>query len=242
MAEWCGRRRESAAAREQLGSDCARPEGRSADQSGDQMDEPRQSQPHPLIQQLARYRPPVGYRDGMTLKLRLKGPICDVDRNGAGIYAVAVEAALIRSRGVKFIECKIDSEGGSVHEAQLIHDMLVHSDCEVHTIAGDVCASAAMVVFLAGDFRQAESARTRLLMHCAEIAPADRTLPRWTAQKHMAIAHSLQVRNHEVIDIYARRTGVARSMFEREMSTENPLPLGIAQSWRIVHCIVGEER
>jgi ATP-dependent protease ClpP protease subunit len=116
-----------------------------------------------------------------------------VAHHGGGIFASAVEAALIRSRGVRRVECRINSPGGALKDALSIFDMLRAGPFDfIHTIAEDVCASAATLILLAGDFRQAASHKSAFLLHRASISPPAGTLnQRWTSKKHQAYAARL---------------------------------------------------
>lgn len=156
-----------------------------------------------------------------------------------GFDATMVKAALESHRSAEFVEVDITSDGGSTKEAFAIYSALKDHPGYVVTRADKVCASAATIVLAAGNHREAYPG-TKLLLHRAEIVPPSRS--RWTASLHLRRAESLKRTDAKILDIYAACAPAARELFQREMDTESFLPLGVAKSWGLIHCMAGEAR
>ena len=106
------------------------------------------------------------------------------------------------------------------------------------------CDSAATLILMAGDFRQAASVETHLLLHCADIDPDAEYRnrpPRWTAERHLSSARAIKKWDRKLVNMYAERATASANFFERELQTETRLPIAIARSWGVIHCLVGEE-
>jgi ATP-dependent protease ClpP protease subunit len=178
--------------------------------------------------------PRFAERDSDTLRLALTGRIGDPKQ---GFTAEQVKAALRSHRRVDFIEIEINSDGGSTPDAFAIHEALKAHPAFVITRADEMCASAATIVLTAGDHREAYPG-TKLLLHRAEIVPPSNA--RWTASAHKQRAESLRRTDARIAAVYSACAGGNRPLFEREMESETFLPLGIAKSWGLIHCLAGE--
>lgn len=189
------------------------------------------------IQQLALLRPTAGYRDGDTLRLNLCGEIGETNRSGEGIYAIAVEAVLARHRSAHRIECRINSPGGYVREAEKIYSLLRSDGRFVRTIAGNTCASAAVLILAAGNFRQAKPT-SRLLLHRAAISAGT---GRWTADRHKASARALDDCDRKIVALLTERTRATPEQIRAEISSESPMSIAMARRWGLIDCLEGEE-
>jgi ATP-dependent protease ClpP protease subunit len=154
-----------------------------------------------------------------------------------GILADHVRAALALYPRASHIEVTINSPGGTVKDAFEIYKMLRAHGAYITTIADDLCASAATIILMAGDLRQAWP-ESRLKIHCA--ATPETLLKRWTAAALRRHAEITEMVDQRILEIYTTRCG-SRAFFERELSTEDYLPHIAARAFGVIHCYVGEE-
>jgi ATP-dependent protease ClpP protease subunit len=190
------------------------------------------------IHALARSMPRVHRRDGETLRINLRGPIVNDGSREKGISLVPIEAALISNRGAAHVEVTISSPGGNLLVAQRIVAALDRHDGFKTIIAAGDCSSAATLILMAGDFRQATPG-TRLLFHGADAPPRDRA--RWTAERHLTYARVLQRANKQIVQLYAKRTGRPTSVFANEIKNEKSMSLNRAMDLGVIDCLDGEE-
>jgi len=130
----------------------------------------------------------------------------------------------------------IDSLGGQLEPAQAIYGALRARSGRVCTRALSACASAATVILLAGDWREALSG-SLFMIHQVEVAPnAD---ARWTAAKHRRTADIVAAYDTDLVRLYAGRTGVSESRFRAEMSRERGMTAATAKSFGLIHHALG---
>lgn len=190
---------------------------------------------------LARLRPPVrpaGSRWANTFRLDLRGRILSWGQREEGICADAVIAGLDKNINADRVLVNIESEGGSVRAAQEIYSALRNHPGHKIVNATGICASAATLILMSGDFRTADL-RTRFLIHEPERCPDKGE--RWTAAKHARIADQIKACTEALAKIYAERTGKNVEIFKREMQNENDMDLAKAKRLGLIHCLAGEE-
>lgn len=183
---------------------------------------------------------PAARRRGRTLYLDLEGPVGST-HCGKGIYADTVLRALRNNADAVRIEIEIDSIGGNAQEAIAIYEGLVKHPARVTVTAGKECSSAATIILMAGDRREAYP-YSKLLVHGVAIEP-NKALGatgggRWTAGKFRTIADVADATDRRLIDIYVERTRAPRAFFERELRTEQFLPLATAERMGVIHSLV----
>ncbi|MDO8398906.1 MAG: ATP-dependent Clp protease proteolytic subunit [Bradyrhizobium sp.] len=187
---------------------------------------------------MARYLPKVHRRDGDTLRLTLQGRVGPRPGEKKGISSIAVEAALLAHRRAPHVEVRITSPGGNVYDAEKVVAALDRHPGYITTIADGECCSAATLILMAGDFRQATHG-TKLLFHAVEIPPEKGG--RWTREKHLTIAALLQREDQKLVDLYAARTGRSAEMFAKEIRNERLMSLNRAADLGVIDCLEGEE-
>lgn len=176
-------------------------------------------------------------RIGCDLFLNIRGLILGAAGTEKGIKLQDVERALADNRRADRIFVRIDSEGGSVDAAEGIRSALRHHGAYVTAIADEVCASAATLILMAGDFRLAAPG-SLILLHQASVDASTR----WTADQHRRVAQKLDRANAVLTAAYARTTGKPLGEFRKEIANERPMPLSRARSLNVIHCLEGEER
>jgi ATP-dependent protease ClpP protease subunit len=181
--------------------------------------------------------PQIHRRIGCDLFLNIRGPIDAPEVSEQGVRLQDVERALSENRRADRIFVRITSRGGSVNAAEGIRNALRDHGGYVTTIADEVCASAATIVLMAGDFRIA-SPGSHILLHQASLDPRTR----WTADKHRRIAQKLDHANAALTAAYARATGKPIEEFKKEIANERPMPLSRARALNLIHCMEGQER
>ncbi len=184
-------------------------------------------------------RPKIGRRIANSLHLDLRGPLRFTGDRRAGIDAPAVVAALKEHRTASRIYITINSEGGSLDAARSIYAALRQHPGFKVTNAEEICASAATIMFLAGDFRTCEP-NTRFLLHAPE-ALIDKE-ERWTAAKHARAAKQLKSATDMLINLYAERTGRDARCFSQEILHEDVFGVSRAKRLGLIQCLTGEER
>jgi len=177
---------------------------------------------------------------GGDLFLNIRGPIVAEGSERKAVKFSDVERALAANRRADHIFVRITSEGGSVDAAEGMRAALRSHGGYVTTIADEVCASAATLILMAGDFRLAAQASCFILLHQASVDPYSRY--RWTAEKHRRIAQKLERANATLTAAYARATGKPTEEFKKEIANERPMPLSRARSLNVIHCLEGQER
>jgi ATP-dependent protease ClpP protease subunit len=173
---------------------------------------------------------------GSDLFLNINGEILGAARDVQGVTVRQVEEILAANRRADRILVRINSIGGSLDHADAIRGALRGHGAYVTTTADQVCASAATLILMAGDFRTA-SAGTLLLFHEASIDAN----ARWTAQKHRRIAQKLDRANARMTAAYAQATGKPVQRFQQEITNEQPMMLSRARTLNLIHCLEGEE-
>lgn len=181
--------------------------------------------------------PQIHRRIGCDLFLNIRGPIVGAAGTESGIKLQDVEHALAANRRADRIFVRITSEGGSVDAAEGIRSAVRKHGAYVTTIADDVCASAATLILMAGDFRLA-SQGSFILLHQASVDASTR----WTADKHRRVAQRLDRANAVLTAAYARATGKPIEEFKKEIANEQPMSLSRARALNIIHCLEGQER
>ncbi|MFK4726426.1 ATP-dependent protease ClpP protease subunit [Bradyrhizobium niftali] len=173
-----------------------------------------------------------------VLDLDLRGRILNSGESGAGISAFSVQYALQAFPRAHEVRVRICSEGGSLLQSERVYVGLRQHGAHITTIADRQCSSAATVILMAGDLRQA-TAGTQLLLHAPEVSPP--TEGRWTAREHMRAGNYLHEWSEALIDLYADRTGQPRGIFTDEIGNERPMYTPRAKSLGVIHCLEGEE-
>jgi ATP-dependent Clp protease protease subunit len=136
-----------------------------------------------------------------------------MDWFGDGITAKSFEKELKALGAVDELEIRINSEGGSVHDARAIYNLLnVHkARKEVHI--DSLAASAASFVAMAGDsITIAESGF--FMIHNARMFAGG------TAEDFDAAANFLRTVNRTIADTYVARTGVSAEKIKKWMDAE----------------------
>ena len=112
----------------------------------------------------------------------------------------------------------INSSGGNVTEAYRIYNFLRAMPVPLATVADKMCRSAALIVFLAADFRIAMP-RAEFLLHQAHMSADD--LPRRLNSRALRrYADDMKSADDRILDLLESRTGYRRRYFEGEMGDE----------------------
>jgi ATP-dependent protease ClpP protease subunit len=160
---------------------------------------------------------------------------------GKAVNAAGIERKLKLYSLEKQIEVVIDSPGGNLQEARKIYALLRGSGKHVSTRAIGTCASAATIILLAGDWREANS--TALFgLHEIELEP-ERARPavgkgRWTADFHSRISNMMREENAKLASFYAGRSGKPIHMFRQAMTAEKRLSADEAVRMGLVHAVL----
>jgi ATP-dependent protease ClpP protease subunit len=164
-----------------------------------------------------------------------------------GITALEIEARLAVQGTIEEINLLIDSPGGSVDEARKIYKLLREYSPWVNAMVTGRCASAAVTVLLAADWREAKP-RAQILIHEAEIditaLPAETTGKRWIAARHRAIAELLDKTTREKLELYSKRTSTPIDVLKRELANpdDRSMSLNRALALGFIHAREGETR
>jgi len=139
------------------------------------------------------------------------------------------------------IEVIIDSPGGHLQEAQKIYSLLRGCGSHITTRAVGTCASAATIILLAGDWREA-TATSRFLLHEGEIDPNQARAvvgkDRWTADFHLRISKIMNEQNAKLAHFYAGRTGKPVRMFQEAMRAERVLNANEAREISLINNVL----
>ena len=121
----------------------------------------------------------------------------------------------------------IHSRGGDVNEGFAIHDFLINTGIEIHTIIEGFCASIATVPFLAGSVRQMTS-NSDLMIH----NPWGGAMG--TAEEMRKYADLLEDKQDKILDFYVSKTNEKKKVLfalmddETEISAQEAEKMGFA--------------
>lgn len=188
---------------------------------------------------MGRSLPRVHHSAGQDLFIDIEGEILSaLDDGKPAVTPLQVDYALTSHSTADRIFVRINSNGGSLPAGERIRSLLRGHGAYVTTIADTVCASAATVVLMAGDFRTS-TPNCKLLLHQAEIRPGK---GRWTANVHRRLAAKLDEANAALVKAYTEATGMPARDFLKEIGNEGFMSLARAQRLNLIHCKEGEER
>lgn len=125
-------------------------------------------------------------------------------------------------KSVTDIEVHINSNGGNLFTSYCIHDQLINSGKNIHTIAEGVCASAATVVFLSGSKRSITE-NGRLMIHSPYI-PSEVSLGDMRADDFLNAGIELKADENEMAAFYVKKTGMDLTDVKSLMSKDSFIP------------------
>lgn len=152
-----------------------------------------------------------------TLHMSLKGQI------GKEITAREVHQRIACNPHVRRILIKLDSPGGDLRTAQRIYDILRAAAATHSHISGRVtgeCSSAAILILLAADWREAVPSAKFYFHGSASSAPDPH---RWTWEAHAAQAELVRKADAALIDTLVARCGGPRWRYERLVEMEETI-------------------
>lgn len=139
--------------------------------------------------------------------------IIGMDWFGDGITAKSFEKELKALGAVDAIDLRINSEGGSVHDARAIYHLLVQHKARIDVHIDSLAASAASFIAMAGDsITMAESGF--FMIHNAKMGAYGE------AKDLRAGADFLETVNRTIADTYNARTGNSASKIKDWMDAE----------------------
>lgn len=151
--------------------------------------------------------------NGDSLELRI------YDQIGPAVYGMidvaAVAEAIDNADDVGEIVVKLNSPGGSAFDGIAIYNLLRSREENIVTVAEGLAASAASIIFMAGDDRRVHESAMLLIHQASGIVMG-------TAEDMMSVAANLEALNKSIAQVYASTTGKDASEFETIMS-ENRL-------------------
>ncbi len=129
------------------------------------------------------------------------------------------------------IEVIINSGGGSLADARQVYALLRADGRPITTRVAGACCSAATIVLLAGEYREAV-AGSQFLLHEVEVRPIN---GRWTAAARDKEAEYLRKQNEELARFYAGRTGRTAAEFERVIKQDTEYDVKWAEDKGLIH-------
>ena len=179
------------------------------------------------------------FKRGNDLHLFLEGPIGVSDKKGNCVRAAPVISTLKSYPNLQEIYVNINSIGGYLDEAYAIHEALLDHPANVTTIAGKMCYSAATIILMAGDRREA-SPDSKILLHSIESLPREDPISsRWTSDRYQAMATVLAEGDKRLVELYTNRIGGSRNFIEKELKNESYIPLVTCEWHGLIHGLVG---
>ena len=145
---------------------------------------------------------------------------------GGGITTDVIKRALDEHPDAKSVRVVIDSPGGSVFDGIGILNALRRHPAKVTTEVIGLAASAASVIFMAGDHR-VMNLGTELMIHQASGGT-------WgTADDHESTAKALRSIDSSLVDIYESRTGLDAKAIKKLVDDETWLTAkqAVEQGW-----------
>jgi ATP-dependent Clp protease, protease subunit len=162
------------------------------------------------------------------------------DEIGSGSFffemfgAKDMQRALGEAGNATDLVVRINSMGGSAHEAIAMHNLLKDHPAKVTTIVDGMAASAASVVFMAGDSSEMRTG-SQLMIH----NPSRST---WGDIKdHERSISSLKSTTEAAIDIYEKKSGKSRESIGKMMDEETWLTSSEAKEEGFADVIVEAE-
>lgn len=136
-----------------------------------------------------------------------------MDWFGDGITAKSFEKELKGLGTVEAIDLRINSEGGSVHDARAIYNLLVQHKARVDVHIDSLAASAASFIAMAGDTITIAESGFFMIHNATMIA-------RGGAEDFRAAANFLETVNRTIADTYVARTGKKADQVKKWMDAE----------------------
>lgn len=133
--------------------------------------------------------------------------------SGGGITSKSIKQALDQHKAAKNIRVLINSPGGDVAEGMAIYNLLRAHPASVRTEVIGLAASAASWIVQAGDQRIVHQPGM-MMIHGAWA------ITRGTAEDHAATAELLTKMNGEQIDLFSKRTGLAKDELTKMIAAE----------------------
>jgi len=148
-----------------------------------------------------------------------------------------VRGDLARVPKASRISLLVDSYGGDVGAAKGIYRAIrQHPAAIKRGVVVKQCASAAVIVLMAADYRRAQ-ANAKILLHQTAIEPV--AGGRWTARRYAEAAARCKQIDDEMLEIMAERTGSSRASLAREEETDRLTPMPKVLALGIVHEATG---
>jgi ATP-dependent protease ClpP protease subunit len=170
-----------------------------------------------------------------ALRLKLAGPIGRRTSNDRGIMPWQLRAQIDANPHVRTIQVELDSDGGRLSAAEEIHDMLVSAGKHVTVRVVGQCSSAAILILLAGQYREAVASARFLIHGVATAMPPER----WTAESHRRQAEALEETDREIVDRLVAVCGGPRWAYERWMEREEEISAYDAKTrFSLIHEVV----
>lgn len=140
----------------------------------------------------------------------------EAGREWINLKRVVAQINEAKEIGASDLSVRIHSDGGDVFEGFGIHDALINSGLNIHTIVDGNCFSIATVIFLAGSKRSI-SKNSELMIH----NPYGEA--RGTADEVMARAHQIQDAENKILDFYVLKTGSDRDSLKAMMQVQTSM-------------------
>lgn len=151
-----------------------------------------------------------------------------------GVRRVAED--LHRCRGAAEIALLIDSPGGDFATARKIYNLIRAHPGRITARITGTCASAATVIALAADWREAVPS-ARFLLHEASVDPHV-ARGQWTAGVHRKVASAVEAINEEMARFYAGRIGRPVADFRAVMARARPMTAAAALDIGLLHAVL----
>ncbi len=168
--------------------------------------------------------------------IRAFGKIGETER----ISAAKIRAALDEHPDAREIALIIDSPGGELAEARTIYNLLRGTDATISArVVGD-CASAATLLLLAADSREATRDAT-FVLHQVSITPniGAGEKGRWTARAHEKRVAELRAEDERLAQLYSTRTNKPIAAVREIMNAARPFGPEKAVERGLIHRVVG---
>ena len=170
---------------------------------------------------------PTLRRDGARITF-----VGEIDSKGP-VSLAAVKHFVLRQPEETPKTIVINSSGGNVDEAFRVYEFLRALPMPLATVAEKSCRSAALIIFLAANFRRANPG-AEFLLHGTHMG-TDNLPQRLNARALQRYADNMKAGDDRILDLLEARTGFDRSEFEVEMNDERAMSEVFAVDSGIVH-------
>lgn len=160
---------------------------------------------------------------------KIKRQLRRVEKKKRKLTEFMFEEKLKRLQKAGKVQIFIHSNGGDADLGLMAYDIVRNCPLQVETVVDGLCASAATLLFLAGDTRRMGD-NASIMIHQAQVC-----VTQGKVEEIRADMHNLKDVNHKIIEIYKERSSMTRPQIKQHMKTDRAWSADEARSFGFVN-------